>query len=152
MNKDEYEKLRRDFKAQFNAVGSTREQQVMAWKQLKWDPVVESLDYFAYQFAEMADSLGYNQDQQLETFLSCMPASMFVFVSNAMSIEDALCKLKRGMVFGTQPTLKPETKTVVPFIAGSNETVNFAQETILVDGLKSIKDSIRQDNDKLINV
>ena len=76
---------------------------------------------------------------------------MFIYVSNVTSIEDALSKLKRGMAFGTQPTVKAESKAVIPFMEDSDRNVSFHQETIIVDGLKSIKDSIRQDNSKIID-
>ena len=34
------------FTTEHNPIGSTREQQIMAWKNLKWDPTKEKLDDF----------------------------------------------------------------------------------------------------------
>lgn len=36
----EWEDFKTKFKAQYNPVGSTKEQQIKAWKTLSWDPTV----------------------------------------------------------------------------------------------------------------
>ena len=46
--KEEYENMVPSFITEHNPIGSTREQQIMAWKNLKWDPAQESLDDFVY--------------------------------------------------------------------------------------------------------
>ena len=40
----EYEKMVSSFITEHNPIGSTREQQIMAWKNLKWEPTKEKLD------------------------------------------------------------------------------------------------------------
>ena len=42
--KEAYEKMIVSFITEHNTIGSTREQQIMAWKTLNWDPVQERLD------------------------------------------------------------------------------------------------------------
>ena len=68
-----------------------------------------------------------------------MPVSMFIYAANASSMHDTLDKLKRGMAFGTHTVPKPEPKAAVPFITTSNKTVNFVQETIIVDKTRECK-------------
>ena len=46
--KKEYEELVSSFITEINPIGSTREQQIMAWRSLKWEPAQESLDDFVY--------------------------------------------------------------------------------------------------------
>ena len=42
------------FTTEHNPIGSTKGQQVMAWKNLKWDPTKEKLDDFVYRFRRVA--------------------------------------------------------------------------------------------------
>ena len=51
------------FTTEHNPIGSTREQQIIAWKTLKWDPTKEKLDDFVYKFRRVAKELGYNADE-----------------------------------------------------------------------------------------
>ena len=60
--------LKVKFKAQYNPVGSTQEQQIKAWKGLEWDPTVESLDGFTYRFIELAEGMGIGQEQRFISF------------------------------------------------------------------------------------
>ena len=48
------------FTTEHNPIGSTREQQIMAWKTLKWDPTKENLDDFVYKFRRVAKELPYH--------------------------------------------------------------------------------------------
>ena len=93
-----------------------------------------------YRFTKLAESLSYSTKQQLETFLCWMPMSMFIYAANASSMHDTLGKLKKGMAFGTYTVPIPEPKTAVLFIMTRNKTVNFGQETIIVDRLENVKD------------
>ena len=47
--KEAYEKMIASFITEHNPIGSTREQQIMAWKTLNWNPVQERLDNFVYR-------------------------------------------------------------------------------------------------------
>ena len=42
------------FTTEHNPISSTREQQIMAWKTLKWDQSKEKLDDFVYKFRRVA--------------------------------------------------------------------------------------------------
>ena len=44
--KEAYEKMVLSFITEYNPIGSTREQQIMAWRSLKWDPAQKRLDDF----------------------------------------------------------------------------------------------------------
>ena len=46
------------FTTEHNPIGSTREQQIMAWKTLKWEPTKVKLDDFVYKFRRVAKELG----------------------------------------------------------------------------------------------
>ena len=61
------------FTTEHNPIGSTREQKIMAWKTLKWDPAKEKLDDFLYKFRRVANELGYDADDNLEVFNCCDP-------------------------------------------------------------------------------
>ena len=61
-----YKNMLSSFTTEHNPIGSTREQQIMAWKTLKWDPSKEKLDYFVYKFRRVAKELGYDADDNLE--------------------------------------------------------------------------------------
>ena len=52
--KEAYEKMVSSFITERNPMGSTREQQIMAWKILKLDPAQERLDDFVYKFRRIA--------------------------------------------------------------------------------------------------
>ena len=65
------------FTTEHNPIGSTREQQIMAWKNLKWDPTKEKLDDFVYRFRRVAKELGYNADQNLDVFSCCVPSHLY---------------------------------------------------------------------------
>ena len=45
-----WNEIKRLFKEHFHPLGSTREQRVKAWKDMKWDPTTEAIDDFAYKY------------------------------------------------------------------------------------------------------
>ena len=97
----QWEELKEKFKAQYNPVGSTQEQQIKAWKGLEWDPTVESLDDFTYRFIELAEGMGIGQEQRLYAFNCCLPGNLYLYTQGSQTIQEALTKLKRGMALGT---------------------------------------------------
>ena len=97
----QWEELKAKFKAQYNPVGSTQEQQIKAWKGLEWDPTVESLDDFTYRFIELAEGMGIGQEQRLYSFNCCLPGNLYLYTQGSQTIQEALTKLKRGMALGT---------------------------------------------------
>ena len=68
------------FITEHNPIGSTREQQIMAWNNLKWDPAAERLDDFVYKFKRIATELGYNADEHLEYLNCCVPAHLYLYL------------------------------------------------------------------------
>ena len=53
--------IRNKFKAYFHPLGSTKEQRIRAWKDMRWDPIKEAIDDFAYRYKELGLSLGLQQ-------------------------------------------------------------------------------------------
>ena len=68
-----YKNMLSSFTTEHNPIGSTREQQIMAWKTLKWEPTEEKLDDFVYKFRRVAKELGYNVDENLGCFQLLCP-------------------------------------------------------------------------------
>ena len=77
--KEEYEKMISSFITEHNPIGSTREQQIMAWRSLNWNPVQERLDDFVYRLKRIGQELGKNADEPLEYFQMQCPISL-VFI------------------------------------------------------------------------
>ena len=132
----EWEELKQKFKARYNPVGSTQEQQIKAWKGLEWDPTVESLDDFTYRFIELAEGMGIGQEQRLHSFNWCLPGNLHLYTQGSQTIQEALTKLKRGMALGTGlgvnsgNPLETETgttggTTAIPSIMTSDRSANF---------------------------
>ena len=48
------------FITEHSIIGSTREQQIMAWKTLNWNPAQERLDDFVYKLRRIGQELGKN--------------------------------------------------------------------------------------------
>ena len=75
------------FRIERNPIGCTREQQIMAWKTLKWDPSKEKLHDFVYKFRRVAKELGYNVDENLKVFNCCVPFHLFLYLKGATTIK-----------------------------------------------------------------
>ena len=137
----QWEDLKTRFKAQYNPVGSTQEQQIKAWKGLEWDPTVESLDDFTYRFIELAEGMGIGQEQRLYSFNCCLPGNLYLYTQGNQTIQEALTKLKRGMALGTglgvnigNPMESKQSTSgtaPIPFMMTSDESVNFSTDTIV---------------------
>ena len=56
--KEAYEKMIASIITKYNIIGSTREQQIMAWKTLNWNPAQERLDDFVYKLKRIGQELG----------------------------------------------------------------------------------------------
>ena len=92
--------IKNAFKDHFNPLGSTREQRVCAWKDMRWDPTTESIDDFSYKYKELGLSLGLNDDNIYDNFKACIPGQYFVFVYNAANMADAIANLKKCIAAG----------------------------------------------------
>ena len=126
------------FTTEHNPIGSTREQQIMAWKTLKWDPTKEKLDDFVYKFRGVAKELGYNADENLDVFSCCVPSHLYLYLKGATTSKEAMENIKRACALGgvsVQANPAPvETKTTpaVPLMSMNDrlvlKTVSFKEE------------------------
>ena len=128
------------FTTEHKPIGSTREQQIMAWKTLRWDPSKEKLDDFVYKFRRVAKELDYNADENLEVFNCCVPSHLYLYLGGTTTIKKAMENIKRACVSGgvsVQATPAPtETKTtpVVIFMQMNDtqtlRTVSFKEDVV----------------------
>ena len=66
--KETYRKMVSSFITEHNPIGSTKQQQMMAWKTLNRNPAQERLDDFVYKLRRIGQELGITEDEQLEYF------------------------------------------------------------------------------------
>ena len=116
-----WEEIKRLFKEHFHPLGSTREQRVKAWKDMKWDPTTEAIDDFAYKYKELGNSLGLNAESIFDNFKACIPGQYYVFVYNADTINTAVDNLKKCIAAGPMMT----TPTTVPAQEKTDEKLKF---------------------------
>ena len=98
--KEAYEKIVSSFITEHNPIGSTREQQIMAWKSLKWDPAQERLDDFVYKSKRIGQELGKNADEQLEYFKCSDPPHLYLYLQGTTTIKEAMENIKRACALG----------------------------------------------------
>ena len=155
-----YKQMLSAFTTEHKPIGSTREQQIMAWKNLKWDPSKEKLDDFVYRFRRVAKELGYNADANLEVFSCCVPSHLYLYLKGATSIKEAMENIKRACALGgvsaQGPTMiETQTAPVVPFMQMNDRpglrTVSFKNEVahiapdkndIMIDMLAKISEKL----------
>ena len=106
--------IREKFKAYFHPLGSTKEQRIRAWKDMRWDPIKEAIDDFAYRYKELGMSLGLTNDSIFDNFKACIPGQYFVFVYNANDMPQAVDNLKKCLAAGPMVSSTPMNPTVVP--------------------------------------
>ena len=145
-----WQDIQREFRNQYNLAGSTREQQIKVWKDLKWNPATESLDDFVYKYRELGNALGYTEEQLRQGFLCCIPSHMYLYVMNAPTMIEAVNILKKCLALGTGllPEIrKEETKTpVVPFMMSTDaRSVNFSPEVMMAENLKHKVEKVVED-------
>ena len=117
--KEAYEKMIASFITEHNTIGSTREQQIMAWKTLNWDPVQERLDDFVYRLRRIGEELGKTADEQLDYFKCSFPQHLYLYHKDATTIKEAMENIKRACALGGVPVVTPvDTRTTqsVPFM------------------------------------
>ena len=111
------------FLTYFNPIGSTKEQQIKAWKELKWKPEEEKLTDFVFRCSHVAHELGYSDEQQISHFVSCIPRGMYLYLEGARTVPDAVENLRKGIALRGMETFgaisKPvqdDSKPTVPFM------------------------------------
>ena len=127
------------FTTEHNPIGSTREQQFMAWKNLKWEPTKQK---FVYRFRRVAKELGYSADQNLGVFSCCVPSHLYLYLKGATTTEEAMENIKRACALGGVPVqaipipVEANTTPTVPFMTMNDrqtlKTVSF-KESLQVD-------------------
>ena len=126
------------FLAYFNPIGSTKEQQIKAWKELKWKPEED--------------------EQQISHFVLCIPRGLYLYLEGAKTIPDAVENLRKGIALGGLDTFNSvyttldDRKSVVPFmeVKEHREQVN-TEDTIKVVK-EPIQDSIYENNNTMVRL
>ena len=117
--------IRNKFKAYFHPLGSTKEQRIRAWKDMRWDPIKEAIDEFAYRYKELGLSLGLEQNSIFDNFKACIPGQYFVFVYNANAMAQAVDNLKKCIAAGP---MVPNTPVNIPSATTSGTTTTTTQK------------------------
>ena len=145
------------FLTYFNPIGSTKEQQIKAWKELKWKPEEEKLTDFVFRFSQLAHELGYSDEQQISHFVLCIPRGMYLYLEGARTVPDAAENLRKGIALGGMETFgaisKPvqdDSKPTVPFmVMKENRTQSSTEDTLRVVK-ESIHDSMYESSKTLV--
>ena len=145
------------FLTYFNPIGSTKEQQIKAWKELKWKCEEETLTEFVFRFSQLAHELVYSDEQQISQFILCIPRGMYLYLEGAQTVPDAVENLRKGISLGGLDAFGSMTRTVqddnrptVPFMMmKENKTQSTTEETLGVVK-ESIHDSMYESSKTLV--
>ena len=146
------------FLTYFNPIGSTKEQQIKAWKELKWKPEEEKLTDFVFRFSQLAHELSYTDDQQISHFVLCIPRGLYLYLEVAKTVPDAAENLRKGIALGGLDTFNfaservDDRKPFVPFMAVKEhrKQVNTEDTIKVVKG--SIQDSIYENSKTMMRL
>ena len=114
--------LKSKFLTYFNPIGSTKKQQIKAWKELKWKPEEEKLTDIAFRFSQLAHELGYSDEQKISYFVLCIPRGMYLYLEGTQTVPDAVENLRKGIALGGLDTFGSISR---PIQDGSKPTVPF---------------------------
>ena len=140
------------FLTYFNPIGSTKEQQIKAWKELKWKPEEEKLTNFVFRFNQLAHELYYTDDQQISHFVLCIPRGLYLYLEGAKTVPDAVENFRKGIALGGLDTFNfasemvDNRKPVVPFMAVKEHRGQVNTEDTIKVVMESIQDSIYENN------
>ena len=132
------------FLTYFNPIGCTKEQQIKAWKELKWKPEEEKLTDFVFRFSQLAHELAYTDEQQIAHFVLCIPRGLYLYIEGAKTVPDAVENLRKGIALGGLDTFNSASKTLddskpsVPFMA----VKDYRPQVTTEDTLRVVKESI----------
>ena len=132
------------FLTYFNPIRSTKEQQIKAWKELKWKPEDEKLTDFVFRFSQLAHELAYTDEQQIAHFVLCIYRGLYLYLEGAKTVPDAVENLRKGIALGGIDTFNSTSKTLddskpsVPFMAVKDYKIQVTTE----DTLRVVKESI----------
>ena len=143
---DGWKTVKEKFLTYFNPVGSTKEQQIKAWKEMVWKPEEEKLTDFVFRFSQLAYELGYSDEQQISHFVLCIPKGLYLYLKDAQTVPDAVENLRRGIALGgldtfsSVPTIVDHrNKVTVPFPKRKENIIEF----ITKDTLKAVKETVQ---------
>ena len=124
--KEAYEKMVSSFITEHNPIGSTKEQQIMAWRSLNWDPAQERLDDFVYKLKRIGQELGKSVDEQLEYFKCSVPPHLYLYLQDTTTMKEAMEAIKRACALGgvsvQAAPVEPRTTQSVPFMQMTERT------------------------------
>ena len=133
------------FLTYFNPIGSTKEQQIKAWKELKWKPEEEKLTDFVFIFSQIAHELSYTDEKQIAHFVLCIPRGLYLYLEGAKTVPDTVENLRKGIALGGLDTFNSvsttvdDSKPVVPFMA----VKEYRKQVNTEDTIKVVKESIQ---------
>ena len=152
---DGWEIVKSKFLTYFNPLGSTKEQQIQAWKEMVWKPEKEKLTDFVFRFSQLAHELGYSDEQQISHFVLCIPRGLYLYLKGAQTIPDAVENLRRGIalggldIFNSNPTLvQDDSKPTSSYMTMKENKTQFTTDT-----LRAVKESIQDsmyDNNRIL--
>ena len=143
------------FLAYFNTIGSTKEQQIKAWKELKWKPEEEKLTDFVFRFSHLAHELSYTDDQQISHFVLCIPRGLYLYLEGAKTVPE---NLRKGIALGGLDTFNfasemvDDRKPVVPFMTVREHRKQVNTEDTIKVVKESIQDSIYENSKTMMRL
>ena len=146
------------FLTYFSPIGSTKEQQIKAWKELKWKPEEEKLTDFVFRFSQLAHELAYTDGQQIAHFVLCIPRGLYLYLEGAKTVPDAVENLRKGIASGGLDTFNSasaskttdDSKPSVPFMAVKEYRPQVTTEDTLRVVKESIHDSVYESSRSMI--
>ena len=130
--------MKSKFLTYFNPIGSTKEQQIKAWKELKWKPEEEKLPDFVFRFSQLAYELGYSDEQQISDFVLCIPRGLYLYLEGAQTVPDAVENPRKGIALGgldtfgsISRTVPDDSKPTVPFMVMKEKRIQSTTEDTL---------------------
>ena len=146
---DGWKEVKSTFLTYFNPLGSTKEQQIKAWKEMVLKPEEEKITDFVYRFSQLAYELDYPDEQQISHFLLCIPKGLYLYLKGAQTVPDAVDNLRKGIALGgldtfnsTHRTTEDDSKHSVPFTAMKEKSSQPVIEDTL-RAVRAVKDSIQ---------
>ena len=133
--------VKEKFLTYFNPVGSTKEQQIKAWKEMVWKPEEEKLTDFVFRFSQLAYELGYSDEQQISHFVLCIPKGLYLYLKDAQTIPDAVENLRRGIALGGLDTFS-SVPTIIHHNSRSSRKENII-ELATKDTFKAVKETVQ---------
>ena len=152
---DGWEIIKSRFLTYFNPLGSTKEQQIQAWKEMLWKPEEEKLTDFVFRFSQLANELGYSDEQQISHFVLCIPRGLYLYLKGVQTIPDVVENLRRGIALGGLDIFNANSTIVQDDskLTSSNMTMKENKTQFTTDTLRTVKESIQEsmyDNNKTL--